>query len=279
MASSAIHIRGSQSSLGRSLISRLIRANVKVALPAIDYHWAKGLFATELSYSSAELLEENPDSIDSGSRILFLGHEHFLAQDSVEATNESREIILVTAGFDDRDIDTSNVNSHITVSHVLPNQLEPTWCCPLLIEWYQALINGCDIADDSRPKHWWVSQMDVVDAIARLLLSEQTFAADINICGRRAWSTNQTVEEMKMLYSRSIAGQSGSFGAQHLINPPTPTIEVEQLGDINDEQFQRPDLDTLHRLLVECDGDGWRPMMPIRSAIMMFLAGAIEPTE
>ena len=118
--------------------------------------------------------------------------------------------------------------------------------------------------------------MDVADSIVRILVSEQPFPKIANISGRRAWSDDQTVEEMRILFSRTMAGKSGEFSAQHLTTPSSPKIEVETLSEVSDEQFSRPDLESIHQVLVECDGDGWRPLMPIRSALMVFLIGAIE---
>jgi hypothetical protein len=61
-----------------------------------------------------------------------------------------------------------------------------------------------------------------------------------------------------------------------LTTPPSPIIEVEAISKINENEHPRPDLESIHQVLVACDGDGWRPLMPIRSALMMFLAGAMQ---
>ncbi len=58
--------------------------------------------------------------------------------------------------------------------------------------------------------------MDVVDSIVRILVSEQPFPKIANISGRRAWSDDQTVEEMRILFSRTMAGKSGEFSLKKL---------------------------------------------------------------
>jgi hypothetical protein len=146
----------------------------------------------------------------------------------------------------------------------------------MIQNWYNAIITNQTITSDLRLRHWWVSEMDVADSIVRILVSDQSFPTFANISGRRAWSDDQTVEEMKLLFSRTMAGKSGMFSAQHLTTPPSPIIEVEAISQLNDNEYPRPDLESIHQVLVACDGDGWRPLMPIRSALMAFLAGAIQ---
>ena len=37
-------------------------------------------------------------------------------------------------------------------------------------------------------------------------------------------------------------------------------------------QNNRPDLEPLHELLLEITGDGWRPLIPLRTAMMALIA-------
>jgi hypothetical protein len=277
MATPVVHLRGSDSSIGRATISRLLRTDAKIVIPNVDYQWATEMYSTELVYSQSQFMVSEQTPITEGHRVVLLGLGPYL--DGVEQPSigaDGSETILVTAGFDNTEIDTSEVDSHLIINHMLPSCFDDSWCCPILQNWYEAIKNNDNIASDSRPRHWWVSEMDVVDSIVRILVSEQPFPKIANISGRRAWSDDQTVEEMRILFSRTMAGKSGEFSAQHLTTPSSPKIEVETLSEVGEEYLLRPDLESIHQVLVACDGDGWRPLMPIRSALMVFLVGAIQ---
>ena len=277
MANPVVHLRGSDSCLGRSLISRLIRADVKIVIPDVDYQWAEQMFSTELKYSNSQLFKSEATAIAQGHRVILLGLGPYLSDDEQSSIGvDGSETILITPGFEKIDVDTSEIDSHLIISHMIPTACDDSWCCPVIQNWFNAINNNESIASDLRPRHWWVSEMDAVDSIVRILVSDQPFPSNANISGRRAWSDDQTVEEMKLLFSRTMAGKSGMFSAQHLTTPPSPIIEVEAISKVEDNEHPRPDLESIHQVLVACDGDGWRPLMPIRSALMMFLAGAMQ---
>ncbi len=265
MANPVVHLRGSDSCLGRSLISRLIRADVKIVIPDVDYQWVEQMFSTELKYSNSQLFKSEATAIAQGHRMILLGLGPYLSDTEQSSIGvDGSETILITPGFEKID------------SHMIPTACDDSWCCPVIENWYNAITNNQTIASDSRPRHWWVSEMDIADSIVRILVSDQPFPSNANISGRRAWSDDQTVEEMKLLFSRTMAGKSGTFSAQHLTTPPSPIIEVEAISKVDDNEHPRPDLESIHQVLVACDGDGWRPLMPIRSALMMFLAGVMQ---
>ena len=277
MATSVIHIRGSDSCLGRSLISRLIRADAKIIIPEVDFQWIENMFSTELDYSNSQLLKSEQNPIEQGHRVVLLGLGPFIG-DAEQSTIgvDGSETILITPGFEKIEVDSSEIDSHLIINHMITTACDDYWCCPLLQNWYNAISNEQKIDSDLRPRHWWVSQMDVVDSIVRILMSNLPFPKEVNISGRRAWSDDQTVEELSLLFSRTMAGKSGSFSAQHLVTPSSPTIEVETINREHEEEYLRPNLQSLHEVLIACDGDGWRPLMPIRSAFMVFLAGAMQ---
>ena len=277
MANPVVHLRGSDSCLGRSLISRLIRADVKIVIPEVDYQWAEQMFSTELKYSNSQLFKSEATAIAQGHRVILLGLGPYLSDAEQSSIGvDGSETILITPGFEKIDVDTSEIDSHLIISHMIPTACDDSWCCPVIENWYNAITNNQTITSDLLPRHWWVSEMDAVDSIVRILVSDQPFPSNANISGRRAWSDDQTIEEMKLLFSRTMAGKSGMFSAQHLTTPPSPIIEVEAISKVDDNEHPRPDLESIHQVLVACDGDGWRPLMTIRSALMMFLAGAMQ---
>ena len=87
-----------------------------------------------------------------------------------------------------------------------------------------------------------------------------------------------------MLYQRTAAGQSGSFGVSELSAPPSPNIELQPLMvsdsvpmTLEENRAQRPDLSSIHDALHAADGDGWRPLVPVRTAMMHCLAHLLDP--
>ena len=277
MATPVVHIRGSDCCVGRSLVSRLIRSDVKIVIPEVDLQSFEKLFSTELIYSNSQLLNSENTPIEQGHRVVLLGLGPFIGNAEQSSIGvDGSETILITPGFEKVEVDSSEIDSHLIINHMIATACNDYWCCPILQNWYNAISSEQNIESDPRPKHWWVSEMDVVDSIVRILVSDLPFPKKVNISGRRAWSDNQTVEEMRLLFSRTMAGKSGMFSAQHLTTPSSPIIEVEAISKGNENDHPRPNLESIHQILVACDGDGWRPLMPIRSALMVFLAGAIQ---
>ena len=106
------------------------------------------------------------------------------------------------------------------------------------------------------------------------LLSNHPNPSQVNIAGRRSWGSEQVFEELGMLYNRTIAGQSGDFTTKDLTSPSTPSIELVPVDQ--SRQNIRPDLKSLHKSLILADGDGWRPLTPIRTGLMHFLIGKMN---
>jgi len=122
--------------------------------------------------------------------------------------------------------------------------------------------------------HYWVAESDVVDALVRIALHQPELPNHIDIAGRRRWSTQQTHHEMQMLYNRTRAGSTGQFTATMLDQPASPTIEVVPINAAH--QSMRPSLGPIHDVLEQCDGQGWQPTSPLRSAMMVYLAGKLN---
>ena len=122
--------------------------------------------------------------------------------------------------------------------------------------------------------HYWVAESDVVDALVRIALHQPELPNHIDIAGRRRWSTQQTHHEMKMLYNRTRAGSTGQFTATLLDQPSSPTIAVVPINAAH--QSTRPSLGQIHDVLEQCDGQGWQPTSPLRTAMMVYLAGKIN---
>ena len=94
------------------------------------------------------------------------------------------------------------------------------------------------------------------------------------MCGRREWSSEDTKSEFDMLWQRTNQGISGNFTADVLFGHEIAGMDAKPIVD---EVNQRPDLDPLHQLLLSLTGDGWRPLIPFRTALMTLIAGLQEP--
>ena len=122
--------------------------------------------------------------------------------------------------------------------------------------------------------HYWVSESDVVEALVRIALHSPTLPEVIDIAGRRGWSAQQTIDEFSMLWQRTRAGSTGTFTASLLDQPPSPKIRVVPIGDVVKQE--RPSLGPLHDVLMQCDEQGWQPTSPLRTGLMLYLAGRIN---
>ena len=276
MERACVHIRGELGSLGHSVIQRLLRDELDIIVQEENHQYLNKLFSTELEFSKSNIssCQENP--IVAGNRVLLLGFDNYTASyddPQVGIGVDGVEVILVTPSGNMVEIDASEVDSHFLIHDMIPsNSLQP-WENQLLDTMIESLVEGKDF-DAIAYVGWWVAEVDVADAISRLILSKHPNQPEVNIAGRRSWEAGQVFEELEMLYNRTIAGQSGDFTTKHLSSPSTPNIELVTVEQ--SKQNIRPDLKPLHESLVLADGDGWRPMTPIRTGLMHFLIGKMN---
>ena len=94
------------------------------------------------------------------------------------------------------------------------------------------------------------------------------------MCGRREWSLFDTFDQLSMLYQRTLAGASGQFSLNHLEPSPVIGAGVKPVADVL--VGKRPDLANLHEAMLESSDTGWRPMVPLRAALMYYLAAKLE---
>jgi len=276
MERACVHIRGQLGSLGHSIIQRLLRDELDIIVQE-EYHQSLNkLFSTELEFSKSNISSCKDNPIVAGNRVLLLGVDNFSTSyddPQVGIGVDGVEVILVTSSNDLVKIDTSEVDCHFLIHDMIPsNSLHP-WKNQSLDDMIESLVEGKDF-DITADVGWWVAEVDVADAISRLILSDHPNHSEVNIAGRRSWDTGQVFEELEMLYNRTIAGQSGEFTTKHLSSPSTPNIELVPVEQ--SRQNNRPDLKSLHESLVLADGDGWRPMTPLRAGLMHFLIGKMN---
>ena len=139
------------------------------------------------------------------------------------------------------------------------------WLAPEIVSW----SNGEDIECGSR---YWMSVIDAANAIAHIVKAELKIDR-IEMCGRREWLAQDSKSEFEMLWQRTQQGVSGNFTAETLFGHEIAGMEAKPIS-IDSET--RPDLDPLHDLLLDLTGDGWRPLVPFRTALMSLIAGLLN---
>ena len=133
----------------------------------------------------------------------------------------------------------------------------------------QSWLGGKDSGANSR---YWLSVIDAANAIAHIAKSESKIS-QLFMCGRREWLPQDSKAEFEMLWARTNQGLSGKFTAETLFGHEIAGMDAKP---IHEKERQRPNLTPLHELLLELTGDGWRPLIPLRTAMMTMIAGLLE---
>ena len=226
-------------SIAQAFIERLLMFDVTLCLDEKDAHEIREQHATLLKAGIAEVV------VSSESDIQF----DFFSQPNTIEVNDVCSILL-------HDVLPSGANSGL-----INTKLDSIW-------------NAIEHSVDGEASHYWVAESDVVDALVRIALHQPQLPETMDIAGRRRWTTEQTHHELQMLYNRTRAGSTGQFTATLLDQPASPKISVVPIDAA--QRGTRPSLGPLHNVLVECDGHGWQPTSPLRTAMMVYLAGKLN---
>ncbi|MEC7112749.1 MAG: hypothetical protein VXW72_04355 [Candidatus Thermoplasmatota archaeon] len=234
-----VHLHPIDGSIAQAFIERLLMFEVRLCLDERDAKEIQERHATLLQAGIAEVVVSNDSDLQF----------EFFPEANTIKVNDSCSIVL-------HDVLPSGSNSGL-----INEELESIW-------------NSIEHSMDGNASHYWVAESDVVDALVRIALHQPQLPESMDIAGRRRWSTQQTHHELQMLYNRTRAGSTGQFMASHLDQPASPKITVVPIDAI--QQGTRPSLGPLHNVLVECDGHGWQPTSPLRTAMMVYLAGKLN---
>ncbi|MBT6923677.1 hypothetical protein N8930_00825 [Euryarchaeota archaeon] len=280
-----VHLRGEPSSLMFGLVERLLRSATDLVLDTPLHDMVVVRYANDLAFGEAAIFTPEAKPLSFGHRVVMVGFGPFTTEDDGQGglDVDGVELILVTPAEHIAEVSFDWVDAHVEVHDLIPMHSGGGWMPPVLTRWFEALVAGQATELLAGPEHWWVGEVDVADALGRLLISEQAFPEICKMSGRRSWGEDQTLEEFQMLYRRTSAGQSGSFGIEELTAAPTPKIELQTLMvsdslplTVEANRHQRPDLSAIHDALHAADGDGWRPLVPVRTALMHCLARMLE---
>ena len=279
-----IHLRGVDCALAQAILERLLRARVDIVVPQSSLEYYRERYSVELDFGDCTLYGSNERPLEGGHRLFLLGQGPFnLLSDGESGLDvDGLEVVLALPGHTGFEVEYDWIDALVLVHDLLPRAKDPDWESPLFPEWMRCLKSGLQ-PNAGVSEHWWVSDVDVADAMVRILLSNEPFSKRISVSGRRSWPEKQTLVELSMLYNRTMAGRTGQFSVEHLTAAPTPVIELQPLTvspqlpmSIEENANARPDLSPLHDLLHRIDGDGWRPLIPIRTALMHALADYMD---
>ena len=234
-----ISVHSIDGSIARAFIERLLMFDVTLCLDEEAAQEIQQRHATLLQAGIAKVIVSNEADVSFD----------FFSQQNTILINQSCSIIL-------HDVLPSGTNSGL-----VNEELEAIW-------------KAIEQSNESDASHYWVAESDVVDALTRIALHQPELPQSLDIAGRRRWSTQQTHHELQMLYNRTKAGSTGQFTASLLDQPASPKISVVPISSTH--ASTRPSLGPLHDVLVECDGHGWQPTSPLRTAMMVYLAGKLN---
>ena len=141
------------------------------------------------------------------------------------------------------------------------------------VDWIRA--GTTDVTPEIKPKHW-VHIRDTTDAVSLLVMADTDAFAQgvIDLCGRRAWGPDAVISEINLLWSRFTNAINYSHTTKSLSEVPSPAA-IQYEG-----KRLRPDLQPLHEAMQNAGREeGWRPLTPMRVALMEFLAHAKFQSE
>ena len=282
-----IHIMGESSSLVYATIERLLRTNAHLVVEPPILDAIKTTFSAELEFGHASVFSSADLAPSSGHRVLLFGHASFEGAEgwSKQPELSGIELIHIHAAEQKR-ASLGWPDAEVLIHDMIPMRAQPFSIPASFAAWLPALRSGREPSLSMGQDHWWIAELDVADALVRLLMCDTPFPPFCSMSGRRAWSIQQTYQEFNLLYKRTMAGQSGVFGVEELTAAPTPNIELQPLVvtdhppmSIDENSSIRPDLSSVHDALHHADGDGWRPLVPIRTSLMHCLASMLDPSQ
>ena len=155
------------------------------------------------------------------------------------------------------------------VHDILVPQQVNGWGVEILSDWINWVKGGSKESppEDIDARHW-VHIRDATDAIVQISLTDGDIPSGvIDLAGRRAWSSDAVLEEMKLLWSRYTHALQFSHTVESLTNIPSPASQQF------DGQISRPNLVPLHNaMLASGREEGWRPLTAMRVGLMELFA-------
>ena len=158
------------------------------------------------------------------------------------------------------------------VHDILVPQQVNGWGSKILSDWVDWVKDGSEgnPPEDVEARHW-VHIRDATDAIAQISLAvdipDNLIFRYIDVAGRRAWTSNAILDEMKLLWRRYNDALHLTHTVESLTNVPSPASQQF------DGHISRPNLVPLHNAMLESGREeGWRPLTAMRVGLMELFA-------
>ena len=161
------------------------------------------------------------------------------------------------------------IGKDLIISDLLPSRRDK-WLTDDVEIWITDLLDK-DSTTYQGPERYWLCVLDAAEAIANFCRNEIR-VKNMHMCGRRKWESKDSLAELKMLLTRTIQGISGRFTSDTLFGHSIAGMEAKPIVLLSEK---RPDLEPLHNQLIAIGTDGWRPLIPFRTAMMNLLAGIL----
>ena len=263
-----VHFLGDIPGLAEELIRKMILNNSKCSITGRWFKQVKSLLATELEFIEQQPVLFDAELVSHHDIVLYF---QFSSGGSsvVEEINFGCDVILITdklvetehSSDDVKVIQLQDMISYSSIESISNEQLD---------HYLQGCLSNKGYSKFTSEKFWWVSQQDVAACLEKLVANELDIPNQLFLCGRRGWTGQDTFQQLEMLYQRTKAGASGRFETNHLAPKPVINPVLQDVSSV--KQAMRPDLSAINEALVAIDGEGWRPITPLRTSLMHYLA-------
>ena len=270
-----IHLTGVLEGLGDDFVTKLIHDEFEVTIEKDQLVRISNKLELELTHLSAGLKAVRLADITPNDIVIHFSTNHKVSDLFVEIADLCPSI-LVTTGLNSQPKHLEFVDTIIDINDLIPS----TNCKHFQSNNLDQMLQLCYLRDtggfqsDLPARYWWLSQQDAVTGLVGLVKCSSLPKGVVPMCGRREWSLSDTFEQLSMLYQRTLAGASGQFSLNHLQPSPVIGAGVKPVADV--VFGKRPDLTNLHEVMLESSDAGWRPMVPLRTALMYYLAAKLE---
>ena len=142
-----------------------------------------------------------------------------------------------------------------------------SWGNQIMIDWVRQIKEKIEPGIEPVDR-FWVNVRDVTDAITCLCMNEKepNLSGSFRMCGRRAWSSENVIDEIRILWERYNNAINHSHTIESLSEIPSP------VRGIYSEKSETPDLGGIHQALIASGSEGWHPVVPMRVSIMEMIA-------
>ena len=272
---STIHLTGELEGLGDDFVTKLIHDEFNVTIQQDQLARMTNKLELELTHLSVGLKVVKLVDITPNDIVIHFSPNHETSDLFVKIADLCSSI-MVTNGLNSQPKNLEFVDTIIDVIDLIPSadcQHFQSNNLDQMLQLCYAKGTG-EFQSDLPARYWWLSQQDAVTGLVGIVKCSSLPKGVVPMCGRREWSLSDTFDQLSMLYQRTLAGASGQFSLNHLQPSPVIGAGVQKVTDVM--VGKRPDLSNLHEVMLESNEAGWRPLVPLRTSLMYYLAAKLE---